>query len=206
MENHELDKNIPEQIKGVKTDTSASVELKTNEEALKQYCSTKNKLLNISQWHTYSGSCTANFKLTDSAGNAVQRLAEKGDHFRIDIPGPGSKTGDGFDWVQIQEIIEETHPDGEQITISVQPATNPNNANPDTAHFFQEDASSTFIVCRQGKKVLAEVHGRNEQPNTEAESLIDKARNIAVAVGAMLGFSNVQWKSLAEGLVDSEIS
>ena len=206
MENNEFENIIPEQTKGAKTDTSASVELDTHEEALNQYCLIKNKLLNISHWHTYSGTGTADFHLTDSEGNAVHRLAEKGDHFRINIPGPGSKTGDGFDWVQIQEIKEKTHPEGEQIAIIVKPATNPNNANPDTAHFFKEDASSTFIVRTVGKTVFAEVHGRNEQPNTDAESLIDKARNIAVAAGAMLGFSKVQWKSLVDGLVNPEIA
>ncbi|MDB5014280.1 MAG: hypothetical protein JWQ25_2482 [Daejeonella sp.] len=206
MENNQFDKTTPEQTKGTKTDTSASIELDTNEEALNQYRLAKHKLLNISHWHTYSGAGTADFQLTDSGGNAVRRLAEKGDHFRIDIPGPGSKTGDGFDWVQIQEIKEETGLDSDQISIIVQPATNPNNANPDTAHFFKDDASSTFIVRREGKTVIAEVHGRNERPNTEAESLIDKARNIAVAAGAMLGLSKVQWKSLVEGLVDPKFS
>ena len=197
---------IPEQTKGAKTDTSASINLSTNEEASDHYRFAKNKLLNISHWHTYSGNRTAYFQLTDSSGNTVQRLAEKGDHFRIDIPGPGSETGDGFDWVQIREISEETNPDGQQISIIVKPATNPNNDNPDTAHFFTEDASSTFIICREGKTVFAEVHGRNEQPNTDAESLIDKARNVAIAAGAMVGFSKVQWKSLVDGLVDPEIS
>ena len=108
--------------------------------------------------------------------------------------------------MQIREISEEKNPDGQQISIIVKPATNPNNANPDTAHFFAEDASSTFIIRREGKKVFAEVHGRNEQPNTDTENLIDKARNIAVAAGAMLGFSKVQWKSLVDGLIDPEIS
>ena len=204
MEN--TNNTIPEQTKGAKTDTSASINLGTNEEALDYYHFAKNKVLNISHWHTYSGTGTADFQLTDSLGNTVQRLAEKGDHFRIDIPGPGSKTGNGFDWVQIREIFEEINPDGQQISIIVKPATNPNNANLDTAHFFLEDASSTFIIRREGKKVFAEVHGRNEQPNTDTENLIDKARNIAVAAGAMLGFSKVQWKSLVDGLVDPEIS
>ena len=81
---------IPEQTKGAKTDTSASINLSTNEEASDHYRFAKNKLLNISQWHTYSGTGTADFQLTDSSGNTVQRLAEKGDHFRIDIFGPGS--------------------------------------------------------------------------------------------------------------------
>ncbi|MDB5120718.1 MAG: hypothetical protein JWN56_1936 [Sphingobacteriales bacterium] len=206
MENNEFNNAVPEQTKGAKTDTSASIKLDTDEEASNHYRIAKNKLLNISRWHMYAGTGTADFQLTDNDGNAVSRLAQESDHFRINIPGPGSKTGDGFDWVQIQKIKEETGMDSEQISVIVQPATNPNNASPDTAHFFKEDASSTFIVRREGKTVFAEVHGRNEQPNTEAESLIDKVRNVVVAAGAMFGFSKVQWKSLVEGFVDQKIT
>lgn len=206
MENSKFDNTIPNQNQGAQTDTDASIELETIEEALNQYQQAKNRLLNISNWHNYAGTGTADFQLTDSDGNAVHRLASKGDHFRINIPGPGSKTGDGFDWVKIKEIKEETGPEREQTAIIVQPATNPNNENQDIAHFFKEDASSTFIVRRQGKVVFAEVHGRNEQPNIEADNLIDKARNLAVAAGAILGFSKAQWKSLVEGLVNPKLS
>ncbi|MBC8052817.1 MAG: hypothetical protein H7Y13_07110 [Sphingobacteriaceae bacterium] len=69
------------------------------------------------------------------------------------------------------------------------------------AHFFKDDASSTFLVQRNGLTVKAEVHGRNEQANTNTEKFIDKARNILVAAGAMLGFSDFQWKSLVKGLI-----
>ena len=205
MENNELNNPVPEQTKGNKTDTSASADYNTEAEAVEHYKLAKNKLLNISKWHTYAGTGTADFQLTDKDGNSAYRLAEIGDHFRINIPGPGSITGDGFDWVQIQDIIEESGIDAEQIAITVQPATNPDNAKQDTAHFFDKEASSTFIVRRDGKTVLAEVHGRNEKPNTDSDSLLDKARNLVVAAGAMMGFSEVQWKSLVNGLVDPEV-
>jgi hypothetical protein len=69
------------------------------------------------------------------------------------------------------------------------------------AHFFTEEATSNFMVKRVGNKVSAEVHGRNEKPNTEAEKLVDKARNTAVATGAVTGFAKLQWKSLVNGLI-----
>jgi hypothetical protein len=56
-------------------------------------------------------------------------------------------------------------------------------------------------VQRTGKVVSAEVHGRNEKPNTDANAVIDKARNTMVATGAIVGFSSTQWKSLVNGLL-----
>ena len=205
MENNEPAGKIPEQVKGSKTDTQTSKTLNTEEEARQLFGIAKQKLLNVSKWHTYAGAGTADFQLTDREGAAVTRLAQKGDHFRINIPGPGSKTGDGDDWVQIQEITDESTSDSESAAIRVGPATNPQNSKKDVAHFFKEDASSTFIVQRRGKEVSAEVHGRNEEPNTEAEDFIDKARNLIVAAGAIVGLSEVQWKSLVNGLLDPNI-
>jgi hypothetical protein len=48
------------------------------------------------------------------------------------------------------------------------------------------------------------VYGRNEKPNTKAETAVDKARNTAVATGAISGFAKLQWKSLVNGLVNKE--
>ncbi|HEX8376826.1 MAG TPA: hypothetical protein VF602_03345 [Pedobacter sp.] len=194
---------IPENTKGAQTDTSYTQEYETVEEAVLAYQESKQKLLNITQWHSYAGTGTAEFQLTDKNGQEVNRLAEEGDHFQINIPGPGSKAGDGYDWVQIESITSETTNNTELTAIKVRPATSPQNSKQETAHFFNNEASSTFLVKREGNTVKAEVHGRNEQANTEAESLIDKTRNIIVAVGAMLGLSDVQWKSLVKGLIKS---
>ena len=89
------------------------------------------------------------------------------------------------------------------LTQKVKPASNPTNADSETAHFFKDEASSTFLVKRDFKTIAAEVHGRNEKPNTDA-SIKDSIRNVLVALGAMLGFSTVQWKSLVKGLVKTE--
>ena len=195
---------IPEQQSGVKTNTETSVELASADEAKAFYEKVKQRLLQVNGWHHWAGSLTANFQLTNKEGEEVNRPAERDDHFKIDVPGPGPATGDGYDWVKV-EAIEETKKENEQtIAMRVRPATNPNNNRKDVAHFFSDDATSCFMVKREHKKVSAAVYGRNEKLNTDTETAADKARNAAIATGAITGFSKLQWKSLVNGLVKTE--
>ena len=204
MSKKNSEQTIPEHQSGIQTNTETSVELSCLEEAKTFYQKVKQRLLEVNNWHHYAGKLTADFQLTDSEGKEVNRTVEKEDHFKIDIPGPGPVTGDGFDWVQIESIEENEEADEQSITIRVRPATNPNNERKDVAHFFSEDATSCFMVRRQNNTVTAAVYGRNEKPNTHTETLSDKARNAAVAGGAITGFSKLQWKSLVNGLVKKE--
>jgi len=191
---------VPEHNNGIQTNTESSIELSNEKEAQKFYEEAKQRLLTINSWQLYAGNASADFSLTDDKGNPINRSPQKGDHFKIDIPGPGTDTGEGHDWVQV-EAIEE---DEASIGIMVRPVTNPTNDRKDVAHFFSEDATSTFIVKREGKKILAGVYGRNEKPNTNTETLKDKLRNAAVATGAISGFSKLQWKSLVNGLIKKD--
>ena len=93
---------IPEQQSGIETNTEASIELGSEEETKSFYEKVKQRLLNVNRWQHWAGKLTAEFKLTDKDGTEVDRLAEKDDHFKIDIPGPGPATGDGYDWVQVE--------------------------------------------------------------------------------------------------------
>ena len=195
---------IPPHDSGIQTNTESSEELASEKEAKDFYLIVRQRLMDVNNWQNRAGKPTASFQLTDKSGKEVQREAQKGDHFKIDIPGPGSVSGEGFDWVQI-EAIEDDHNEESQFTaIRVRPATNPLNEKKDVAHFFSEDTTSTFMVKREGKKVTAGVYGRNEKPNTSTETQIDKIRNTAIAGGAMTGFSKIQWKSLVNGLVKKE--
>jgi hypothetical protein len=192
---------IPEQKHGSESNTASSVEMGSIQHAKKAFNKLKENLLDVNHWHDFAGSLTANFRLTDAEGNKVERPVQKGDHFRIEIPGPGNEIGEGYDWVQVEEISESADGDHESLTIRVRPAANPHNDKTDTAHFFADDATSNFIVKREGNKLSASVHGRNEKPNTETESLLNKARNVAVATGAVTGVAKLQWKSLVDGLL-----
>jgi len=198
---NKAENTVPEQHEGAETNTESVETFGNVEEAKAFYQVVRNRLVNVNAWHDYAGTGTADFQLTDASGNEVMRTAQKGDHFKIDIPGPGSVTGEGYDWVQIEEIVEEGDEHTDSIAIRVRPASNPRNERSDVAHFFTNAATSNFIVKREGTEVSAAVRGRNEKPNTEAEAVIDKARNTAVATGAITGFSNYQWKSLVTGLL-----
>mgnify|MGYP003576889535 CR=1 FL=1 len=197
-------KPVPEQEEGAYTDTSEQISFQTREEAVEHFKKVRDRLLNISNWHQLCGMASANFQLTDPSGTAVDRPAQKGDHFRISIPGPGSTAGDGHDWVRIETIDAQTTPDHEWLAIKVHPASNPTNASHEAAHFFTPEATSTFMVLRKGNTISAEVHGRNEKSNNQETGIVDTIRNTLVAFGAMLGFSKIQWTQLVRGLISTD--
>ncbi len=91
--------------------------------------------------------------------------------------------------------------DFDSAALLVRPSPDPQNSGHTTAHFFKEDATSTFMVRRDGNTITAEVHGRNETPNTDVNHFLDSVRNIIMSIGAILGFSKLQWKSLVQGLI-----
>jgi len=190
---------IPNQEEGAQSNTEAQVLCASEEEAATFFDTVRQRLLDVNRWHEYAGG-GARFQLTDAGGYKVDRRAQEGDHFQIEIPAPGTITGSGADWVRIEAIEEQA----DITAIRVRPATNPTNELDDVAHFFDESATSSFIARREGCKVVAAVHGRNEKPNTKTEHLADSIRNIAVAVGAVTAFSKLQWKTLVEGLTRKE--
>lgn len=201
MKKRKADDLIPEQHTGSESNTEAEVLFSTEQDAQQFFEVACQRLVNVNEWHQLAGTGSAEFILCDSQGHELARTAQQGDYFKIDIPGPGTATGDGYDWVQIEAIERIESPEEEALVIRVRPASNPHNSKEDTAHFFTEEATSSFMVRRQGLKVKAEVHGRNEKPNTKAEAIVDKARNAAVATGAITAFSKLQWTKLVNGLV-----
>ena len=197
------DQNIPQQQKGNQVDVVHEEKLDSREEAEQLFETGKKRLLDIFRWGEIANGFSSGFQLTNSNGQEISRPAQTGDYFKIHIPAPGPESGNGEDWVQIEAIQDETDPaiDLQIVSIKVRPASNPQKPNADTAHFFGEDATSTFVVKRKGNTVSAEVHGRNEVPNLHGTGILDTIRHVAVAVGAIVGFSNHQWKNLTDGLV-----
>ncbi len=194
---------IPPQVEGSKSDNVHHEVCNSREAALDLYFTACNRLKEVSKWETLcNGLLTANFTLCDENGNAVQRMAQEKDFFKIDIPGPGPQDGDGYDWVQIESIVTEPGEEEDVTAIKVRPASSPVNDKEGTAHFFDSNASSTFMIKRKGNTVYAEIHGRNEKPNTEnTSSAVDTVRNAVVANAAIASFSDIQWKQLAVGLL-----
>jgi hypothetical protein len=203
------EKIIPSQKDGGKKDIEHSVTAVDNDDARKLFVIARNRLLDVNNWDKVSGVLSAKFHLTDASGLEVDRTAEKDDYFKIGLPAPGPADGRGFDWVKIEAIEEKSDTSGpyESIGIRVRPASDPTQNGENVAHFFNSDATSTFLVERHEKEVTASVFGRNEKPNTkETDKVVDKIRNAVVGAGAIAGLSNIQWKSLITGLIAMEKS
>lgn len=202
----ESEHGVPEQYKGKKLDVDNEVRLSSMEEAQQVFHVAAGRLLDVNEWAEICGPASADFALTDERGNPVHRDPVPGDFFRIDVPGPGPASGDGYDWVRIEYLEDLRNPGAseESITMRVRPAPSPQNPSHDTAHFFSPEATSSFRVIRNGNVVRAEVHGRNEVPNTTVDTNADKIRNAVVGTGAIAGLSTPQWKSLVNGLLESD--
>jgi hypothetical protein len=194
---------IPTQQTGDQSDTVEEKKLATEEEAKAIFLQAKQRLLDINHWEDISKGISATFNLTDHFGNLKNGAPQPGDYFKIDIPGPGPKAGEGYDWVKVEAIEDYSAPDAQQesTSILVRPSHDP-RMDEGTAHFFDNKATSSFVVKREKNIVSARIHGRNESSNTAAKSISDNLRNAVIKVAAAAGFSAIQWKKLAKGLID----
>ena len=139
----------------------------------------------------------------DEKGEEVTRDVRKGDYLRINIPGPGSKEGDGYDWVLVEELKEINRGSLQSVGFRVRPTENPFGEKNETSHFYSKEATSSFIICRENAQLISWIVDRNLLPNTESGSLVDKVRDVVVGVSAIAGLSKVQWQQLADGLIES---
>lgn len=195
------DQIVPEQRTGKAIDAHAVLTLRSVDEAIAFFQVVRSRLQKINEWHHIADGISAEFRLTNSTGEFIDRVPQKGDYFRIDIPGPGTKAGGGYDWVQIEEIMDKKSEEEDIYGLRVRPASSPVDPGEDTAHFYSEESTSTFVVSRKGMEVRAEIFDRNTKPNDEAGTTVDMIRDAVVGHAGVLGFSKVQWKGLTEGLI-----
>ena len=194
---------LPIQYEGVKKDVFHSRAFKNKTDAQACYQQAKVRLLDINNWGEISGVGSAEFQLTDDLGNNIVGKAHIGNYIKIDLPAPKLHKSKSCDWVLIEKIDEEANPgkDLEEIILTVRPTQQPFDDTNATTHFFDSDTTSSYLIKRMGKTVTASEHGRNEIVNLKNNNVIDKVRNFFVAIGAMLGLSDVHWKKLLIGLL-----
>ena len=201
MEKKDFTGIVPPQYTGKAIEAAATTTLLNKNEALHFYKVAKERLLNVNNWHQIAGMMSARFQVVDASGNEVMRLCKKGDYLKIDIPGPGSTEGEGYDWVSIEELKEVDDALMQSVAFRVRPSENPLGKKNETAHFYDEASTSNFIVTREDTKVSACVIDRNIKPNAAASSLTDKIRDTSVGISALSFFSKIQWQLLANGIV-----
>lgn len=198
--------HIPDQKEGGYSDVVETVEAADIPAAKKLFREARQRMLDVNNWNEISSGISAQFQLTDLLGVEKDGIPDVGDHFQIAIPGPGLKSGEGFDWVEVELLDDKTllAENEECFTMRVRPANDPRTDNDEVAHFFDRTATSSFMVRREGNTVFAEVHGRNEKLNTDTEAVSDKVRNTLVGIGAIAGVAEMQWKKLAKGVLSAE--
>ncbi|TXF79314.1 hypothetical protein [Chryseobacterium sp.] len=199
-----MEEKIPQQKTGAQSDTVSDMEMENEMMAAEHFETVKKRFFDVNSWELFAGEEKAEFSLRDKNGNILLGKPNIGDYFSIKVPGLHNSTGNEFDWVQVEHIEEEKKAHSESVYIRVRPAPDPTKSDEKTAHFFDEKATSNFLIKRDGLKISAEVHGRNEVPNTDDLNVLKKIRNALVAVGGMIAGSKFQWKSLTEGLVKYE--
>lgn len=194
---------IPAQYTGEATTTSETKELVHEEAAITFFKTAVDRLLEVNQWAALSGGMSSEFQLTDLSGKPVAGRAETGMYIRIDIPGPGTNAGKGFDWVKIEQkehVMLNEHQ--EVYFIRARPAEHPIQKSAGIAHFLRKEASSSFVLVRNGSEITATVYGRNEVPNTQTTDIGDKIRNAIIGATGAIGISKLQWKALVKGLLE----
>ncbi|MEJ5995102.1 hypothetical protein WG904_11795 [Pedobacter sp. Du54] len=191
---------IPEQVIGSEMNVKAKATFETLENAIAFYRIAKKRLKSINSWSKVCGTEATTFELLNANGDAPGELSE-GSLIKIDIPGPGTHLGNGYDWVQIEQVLENEN-NCQFFGFRVRPCSNPEKPEQGIAHFFKDTATSSFLVGLSGNTVYAEIHGKNEEPNTMDSGFFDGLRNMAVGYSAKIGLSFPQWKLLVEGIVD----
>lgn len=192
---------VPVQVTGQNTVTYSRYMARNRIRAEEYYAIAAHRLLEVNQWQQWAGKATTAFQLVDAQGREQYRPVQKGDYIRIGIPAPGNPDGKGDDWVWVQDVGERTTGQQRLTFVTVRAALSPLKQDDSAAHFFDRTATSTFIVYQENCELIAAVYGRNEHPNMNSGNLITRLRNWLVYIGARLGLSALQWKSLTKGLL-----
>lgn len=192
---------IPRQEKGMRIDCSSSNSFSTVKEAEQFFTVAKKRLFNINKWNKVAVLPSSVFRLASSDGTPLDRQAQEGDLVRIDILGPGLPSSNGYDWVRIEEISEQTTSEMQQVAITLRPYIDPTSTSHDIAHFFKNIATSTILLKQTDREVSVQYAGRNEVINDQNEKIADNIRNTLIGLTAKLGGSYPQWKALISGIL-----
>ncbi|RZM21059.1 MAG: hypothetical protein EOO88_34390, partial [Pedobacter sp.] len=101
-DNHLGSNQIPEQTVGSEINARAEVSFDDPQAVHSHYEIVKGRLLDVNGWCHHAKLPVTSFKLFDEKCRVAERLVQEKDYIRIDIPGPGPKTGQGYDWVVVE--------------------------------------------------------------------------------------------------------
>ena len=193
---------VPGQLFGNKLTVEHSFIAESGRDAVELFNKAVHRLLQVNDWDKITNLFLSSFQLTDSHGREIDQYAEVGDLVKINIPEPGSPSDKSFDWVKVETIEMKAN----RVAMRVRPVVSPFRPTDQLFHFFGSYATSTFQVFRKGLMVTAGVYGRNEVPHSHSRAIVEKLRNVGVAIGAITRPSRNQWESLVKGILSNTAS
>lgn len=196
-----VDTLLPLKNSGSSNDSFAHRELDAEEAAENYFNEIKKRLLTVSKWSQFAGGESFVFELTDGEGRLKNDPPLLSDRIKIQLPGPKDDAGNGYDWVEVVRMEEGRHQDTNFFLIELSPCDCPYNLDEKTAHFYSENSTNTFVVAKQGRLVQVSIHGRNEAPNLDHQTFIDKIRNFVVANTGIVAGSRIQWDIFTDNLM-----
>lgn len=199
-----IDGILPVNQSGSANDSFTDKVMNSAEEAERYFDVLIEKLNSVSQWRKYAGSDSFVFELTDKGGSLKDDPPQISDKIRIKLPGPKDGEGLGYDWVEVVRIERGKSNHTEFYLLEVSPCDCPYQAGNKTAHFYWEKSTNSFVIARQQNAVQVSIHGRNEVPNTEDQSLLDTIRNYVMAKGGIIAGSKIQWEIFTDNLMDNQ--
>ena len=199
-----MNRKIPAQIEGGFSDNVSEIEFETVAEAAFHFDTVRKRLFDINSWYFFAEKTGAEFSLCDKDGKVIFTKPVVSNYIKIKLPLLYNPTGKTFDWVQIELIEEEQFDTGELVYMRLRPSEDPAKKDGKIAHFFRDKATSNVLITRDGNKTTAEVHGRNEIPNTEDLTVLEKGRNLGVSLSAIALGSKFEWKTLTEALIKQD--
>jgi hypothetical protein len=114
---------IPMQVAGEQTDIVEEKQATELEEAHRYFMDARKRLLDINNWGEIIEGVTCSFTLIGTDSLVKKGIPAVGGYFRIDISGPGSSAGKGYDWVKVELLEDAVAPEAsfEFTAIRVRP-------------------------------------------------------------------------------------
>lgn len=173
------------------------------EMALRKFESVERRLISVNDWHSLSPNVKAKFQQFHSETHEPTSALKVGNFIRIEIPGPGNPSGNGYDWTKISDI--QIGSDNEILpffAMTIIPCAAPDTTENTVAHFYGDESSNTFVIRRIGDCLYTEVHGRNQLANTSDVPLLDSIRNKAIVLGSKIGIGSLNWLAFSEAILN----
>lgn len=193
---------IPIQKKGNSRDSISFCE---NQDIHLLYDKVKNRLLDINNWYKYTSITNLNFQIFSEDKNPIERFLLKDDLIRIEFLKDNSLPIFDIvmnDWVIVEKINEFENESYKCFILQLAPYQS--NSCKEMKHFYNSEASNTFILLKENDKVTLSIHGRNEYPNFRSKSKLSIFRNIMMANLGIIGVDRFLWDKFAENLLKFE--